>query len=455
MKTKKWLGSSGVSVNSIVIPLAVILGILHILIVILVFEVNDYSTELAELMQRSGAYQQDATSLQADVIVLHETAGNYIQMPTGEGGSTNFGPLITFAGELGSERRASKVAERFHQYEVSAAIRSWIDSAAETAERMLEIQLRAVALVRSVCPLPEIPALSAIPDVPLTEEELAMPEEARLALAKRMILDQSYAQMRHRVAENIENCTRSLQEDFSRAVGEAAHHVAVLRTALWIVIAAIIVIFAGIFIMFYRWLIMPLRRYARQIIVDQSIEQMSVVRELRLLVRAYNSLRSRRNKLESILRSAAETDALTGLPNRYCLERFILETGEDGEPMTVLVFDVNYLKRVNDTEGHLAGDKLIRTAASCIQECFSTDLPGNCYRIGGDEFAAVLRTDSEAELKSRIDRFKLALEREKISVSVGYAVGRMTHDGSFKRLMSDADKSMYDQKKRIHDTVCA
>lgn len=123
--------------------------------------------------------------------------------------------------------------------------------------------------------------------------------------------------------------------------------------------------------------------------------------------------------------------------------------------MTVLVFDVNYLKRVNDTEGHLAGDKLIRTAASCIQECFSTDLPGNCYRIGGDEFAAVLRTESEAELKSRIDRFKLALEREKISVSVGYAVGRMTHDGSFKRLMSDADKSMYDQKKRVHDTVCA
>ena len=87
----------------------------------------------------------------------------------------------------------------------------------------------------------------------------------------------------------------------------------------------------------------------------------------------------------------------------------------------MLLFDVNYLKRTNDVYGHMAGDKLICTAGACIRECFEEEGVGKCYRIGGDEFAAVLRNCGENDVKDRIDRFALVLEREHISISVGYA----------------------------------
>ena len=114
------------------------------------------------------------------------------------------------------------------------------------------------------------------------------------------------------------------------------------------------------------------------------------------------------------------------------------------------MFYVNFLKKTNDTQGHLAGDQLLRTAAACIRECFGVDNLNNCYRIGGDEFVALIYGDSEEETKRRIDKFNLALLRENISVSVGYAYTQEADGDSFKKLMADADKNMYDQKKIAH-----
>ena len=216
--------------------------------------------------------------------------------------------------------------------------------------------------------------------------------------------------------------------------------------SLWIVIVSIIGIVLFVFTMLHFWIVRPLRKHVADINADLSTNQMSGIREMRVLVSAYNEQLNRRSRLESILRSAAETDALTGLPNRYSLEHNMLETGEDGGSMAVLMFDVNYLKQTNDSKGHLAGDKLIRTAGECIHECFGD----NCYRLGGDEFAAVVRGCSEEEVKSRLDRFALVQERENISVSVGYAYAAQTDEDSFKQLLNKADRCMYREKKQIH-----
>ena len=175
------------------------------------------------------------------------------------------------------------------------------------------------------------------------------------------------------------------------------------------------------------------------------------IREMRLLIKSYNALLNRRNKLEGILRSAAETDALTGLPNRYCLQRDILEGCENCGAMAVLAFDVNYLKRMNDANGHAVGDKLLRAVAVCIRKCFGMDGGGRCYRIGGDEFVAVLRKCSEEEVRSRIERFLLMTERANISISVGYAFAKKVDENTFDILMKKADKQMYAHKKDMHE----
>ena len=173
---------------------------------------------------------------------------------------------------------------------------------------------------------------------------------------------------------------------------------------------------------------------------------------MRQLVDSYNGMWNRRNKLESILRSAAENDALTGLPNRYCFERDcdMLKDNNGGRPLALLMFDVNFLKLTNDTKGHLAGDRLIRTAAECIKESFGNEDANNCYRIGGDEFVAMIVDCQEKDIQRRISRFEMIQQRERITVSVGYSYTENMDATQFKKMMSEADDRMYEQKKQIH-----
>ena len=440
----------GISANVFAFTLLIVVAVLHAIIIILVIDMNNSNDALADLMERSGEYQIEATNVQASNTVLSETCGNYIQMPVTDGGSANFGPLLAYAEEIGSERSGVKVAERFKSYNVSYDVLSAIEEAAELSEQMMRIQIHAISLMDSVYPLPENPRLSSIRLVELTAEELAMTDDERVERAETLVLEKDYATLRNKVAKSIEKCNTTLQEEFSLVSQKTSEHVATVRIFLWIAIFATILILSSAFVMFYFLMVKPLRRYSNEISSNQSIEQTGGIYELRRLVNAFNGLWHHRNKLEAILRKAAEIDALTGLPNRYCMERDLLENSGDGNSMAVLLFDVNFLKKTNDTRGHLMGDQLIRTAGACISESFGAEGANKCYRIGGDEFVVILSGCSEEEVKSRIDRFNLALERENITVSVGYAYAEKTDGDSFKKLMIEADRNMYEQKKQIH-----
>lgn len=440
----------GISANVLILPLVVLLVVLHILIIYLIVGVNRADDALTDLMHRSSVYQQDTTNLQAGNSILSDTATSFAQMPVTPDGETNSGPLMTYAEELGRDRRGEAVMERFQSYDVSDEVRAYVENAANISRQMLVIQFHVISILRSVYPLPPAPALEAIPDFPLTEQELAMPEEARVGLARSLILSKDYSMLKYNLANDIEACHETLQREIAIATAKTQQRISSLRTALWAVIFTIIGTLVGTFALYYRWLINPLRTYASQIDSDQAMEQKSGIREMRVMVNAYNTLLRRRNKLDSILRAAAETDALTGLPNRYSFERTSLDVPEEDGAIGVLLFDLNYLKQVNDTQGHLAGDQLIRTAADCIRECFDTG-SGNCFRIGGDEFAAILYDCDEADITARLDRFALAQERENISVSVGYAFAEETDEAGFKLLVDEADKHMYEQKKHIHE----
>ena len=447
---KKASKIGGIPATYLVIPMGVVLATLLVLIVLAFYKVNLANSNLTDMMQSKSLYQQEATRLQASSSVLSETAGSFVLLPLNEDGSINVGPLLTYVEELGSDRLGPQVAARFRDYQVSPEVQGYIDEAADYTEKMREVQIHAISLIQTVYPLPPVPELAGLPLNSLTQEELAMSDQERLAYARRLVLARDYSQLRFFVAQDINGCHQVLQAEFSQSAAEYQQYISTLRTLLWVVIFAIIVVLATSFFLFYHWLIVPLWRYADLISQEQKLTRAGGIRELRVVTGAYNDLLRRRNRLEAILRSAAETDTLTGLPNRYSLERFVLENGEDGGPLAVLLFDVNYLKQVNDNQGHLAGDNLLRTAGACIRECFDQGELGCCYRIGGDEFAAVLLGCSEGDVQARLNRFALALEREGISVSAGYGYTDHTDEDSFRKLMDVADKRMYAQKKRIH-----
>lgn len=146
------------------------------------------------------------------------------------------------------------------------------------------------------------------------------------------------------------------------------------------------------------------------------------------------------------------TDRMTGLFNRAAHDIMLAEYDSLPRNFVYISFDLNGLKAANDTYGHAAGDELIIGAAHCIDKCFSDY--GKAFRVGGDEFAAILEIETN-ELQYVIKDFDDIVAHwsgklvKNMSISYGYAtiqefchVKKMSIDG----LVKIADGRMYKSK---------
>jgi diguanylate cyclase (GGDEF)-like protein len=161
---------------------------------------------------------------------------------------------------------------------------------------------------------------------------------------------------------------------------------------------------------------------------------------------------SERKRADERVQQLVATDPLTGLANyRRLIEAIELEIkryGRSGRPFAILLFDLDGLKKVNDTHGHLVGSRaLCRVAEVLRAHCRQLDTPA---RFGGDEFAVVLPETTSAQaqqIAARIrDRIASDGESPPISAAVGSAV--FPDDGeSIDKLLSAADRALYGMKR--------
>ena len=174
----------------------------------------------------------------------------------------------------------------------------------------------------------------------------------------------------------------------------------------------------------------------------------------------YSSLRRGLNLMRDSLktetyRALAYTDTMTGLGNRAAFDRDAETMQQRGgiKNVALAVFDINGLKHVNDTYGHVAGDELIKSAAHCIKEAFSE--LGVCYRIGGDEFVVIMPNASQNEAKAAMQRLMECTSKvsagnpEGLSVADGLAVGESNEEDYIYQLFRQADKEMYEKKGKM------
>ena len=151
------------------------------------------------------------------------------------------------------------------------------------------------------------------------------------------------------------------------------------------------------------------------------------------------------------LTSASFVDQSTQLLNRRAFEEKKAELAQSGlkADFVYITADLNGLKHVNDTMGHTAGDELIKGAADCLKACFGKY--GDVYRIGGDEFAAMLllSDDRLREAMAELDRTTAAWAGEQVrglSISCGYASRREFPSGNIGELIKISDERMYAAK---------
>lgn len=436
----------GIAANSLMRPIIIVLAVLHIAIIGLIVQINATSAELSETMKTAGQQIEEATSVLAGASLLSETSTNFILMPVTEHGEINVGPLVAFATEIQRPRRGNQVLERFRNYDVSPDAIRCLTAAAGNAELLKDAQLHALALINSVYPLPKVYPLNQIPLPELTESEKALPKEEKLAQSKIIALGAVANMNKRAVSQNANACADIIKANAGVTAAEIGKKIAILRLILLGGAGVIMVILVGTFVALYKQMIYPLMGFVQLITANQPLNEEKGLQEVRMVASAYNSLRKRRDTLDAILRSAAETDALTNLPNRYRFEQYLLDAGESGYSLAILMFDINFLKETNDTLGHSAGDKLIRKAAECITTCFGD----KSFRIGGDEFAAVVEDCKPEMVQQMIYRFREVGERENVSISVGYAYAEKINETTIKQMIDEADKLMYAEKQATH-----
>ena len=171
-----------------------------------------------------------------------------------------------------------------------------------------------------------------------------------------------------------------------------------------------------------------------------------------------------RSLLHQQLRAAARTDAKTGLLNASAWQREadaeISRAVRTGQPLAVLLVDADHFKRINDTHGHLTGDRVLAGLAGALrQQARGCDVVG---RFGGEEFVVLLPGADPARARAVAERLRRQVSamavavpggEVRVTVSIGVAV-LGPHGGDIPGLLATADVALYQAKESGRNQVC-
>lgn len=176
-------------------------------------------------------------------------------------------------------------------------------------------------------------------------------------------------------------------------------------------------------------------------------------------------LEGERKRLIGELRTMAETDALTGLLNRRAFTTkatALLKDKRRAPPCVALVMlDIDYFKRINDTYGHETGDRaLVMLSALCRDTLRADDI---IARFGGEEFVILLCVDNLTQARELTERIRSSLYREAVTavsgslfhmtVSFGIAIERRADEPELDAILRQADALLYRAKENGRDRI--
>ena len=157
------------------------------------------------------------------------------------------------------------------------------------------------------------------------------------------------------------------------------------------------------------------------------------------------------NKLKELSSKAM----LTGIMNRNEMNNYVAALSGLPEkavkPAGVIFADLNGLKRINDSKGHEAGDVLLRNASSALREIFDAE---QIFRAGGDEFVVILTGVSNEELEKKVRGLRIA-QTHYPDLSFAIGCGYTSDCREVRRALADADKRMYEDKRRHYSNRSA
>jgi diguanylate cyclase (GGDEF)-like protein len=184
--------------------------------------------------------------------------------------------------------------------------------------------------------------------------------------------------------------------------------------------------------------------------------------ELRRVADEFNRMIVRIHRAEEALSNLARRDGLTGCLNRRAFDEALVESMARsqrlGEPVALLMIDIDHFKRVNDVHGHLVGDELLASVANTLVS--DVRVFDKAFRIGGEEFAVLLSSVTAEDAVAIAERLREFISAKRIlsdgqeisaTVSIGVAVAaRMSSTSAF---VGAADAALYRAKNEGRNRV--
>lgn len=153
----------------------------------------------------------------------------------------------------------------------------------------------------------------------------------------------------------------------------------------------------------------------------------------------------KRRDLVKRLANLSYYDQLTGIGNRHGMNAYISGM-EKEKSIGILYCDVMGLKKINDAQGHQAGDDLLIRASECLKREFGEY---SLFRVGGDEFLVLCAGITEEELNKRAEALKQDMQENSALMALG-CVWRAKSTEDMDKLLAEADNKMYEDKRRYY-----
>lgn len=352
--------------------------------------------------------------------------------------------------ELYSNRSREHALELFDKNNADAAYKTELRNALDLSNALTHREIYAIRLVADATGVNLDDFPKVVSGVRVRPNERTLSPDKKVEEARDIMFNRAYAQTKGEIMDALnkfldQNLTRArtLQMAQSAKLGDVLREQRIVLIALCLLN---ILTFAMIIVLIVK----PLQIYLKCIRNDQMFSLVGAY-EFKHLALTYNDIFAMKEHQDKILKHKAEHDPLTGLMNRRAFDSLSQLLKASSDPVCLLLVDVDKFKHINDTYGHVTGDKILCKVADLLKNAFRAD--DFCIRMGGDEFAVVIKGISpqlEESIREKVETINKTLTNPddglpEESISVGVAFSR---EGFSADLYNNADQALYVVKEK-------
>lgn len=371
--------------------------------------------------------------------------------------------------ELNIAKSRDIALDALRNSKLASNVMAYAETAKLVSDRLLERELYAMRLVYEGQNIASMP--SEIAAVELSSDDEALSGEEKVILANNFVFGPDYQEAKQQISSALDMFSSTLQTYVSENISTAMQQMDKAQIIQRVSQIVLLVLWLLLIIVLYQFLVKPILQYSRYIeshinSVDGGELTPIGTYETRQLAHDYNHIVKQLKNSDTILARQNEellllskTDFLTKLYTRSSIEDYIntllVNFDNASACFSVMMLDLDYFKKFNDTYGHPAGDKVLKIFAGVLRDSVAT-LDGMVARIGGEEFFIVINGADDnataqyaANLLAVVKSTPISLDNGQ-HVHITFSLGSYIYRGgaqTLEQIYANVDKALYCAKK--------